>query len=490
LATGLLAPGLLADASMTVTSRVDGAATWFDVRVQEMQGPTFLLVGSVLPGEPADPFAAVPIGIGILDPAGGGQVVAGAKTAMLATLPKNTRLHLWAFYLSDFGVAKTGGGSLLLNAACERVEADYAVGGIQLVAGTPVDEQWGSIGLHVLAQNSVVGHPDMAIIFDSANPTGDDPDLATPGYGPGNDTALGKLVVIAENDADADLDGLVDDPDDEEKGGVLSIESDMPVTFCGICLVDVDEIGTELRFFAGPTLIQTIPIAKGDDNNVQDIGFTVDGVTRLEVAFAGSGGVAHVDYVPCRSVVAFDESTTGIPLGLPAGTELSTQLASLGIEVSAVNNVAGHPDRAILFNTAAPTGDDTDLATPGYGPGNDVAQRLVLILAENDADADLDGLVDDPDDEEKGGVITLRYGYDVTVESATVLDVDTNETSFFELYDAADALVATVPLAALGDNSSQTVTPGVSGVRRVELHLGGSGALAALETCPYGAPIP
>ena len=484
LACVLLAASATAQSSLVITSRSEADATWFDLRVEGAQGPAFMAVATLSAAPLFDPFSAVPIGFGLLDAGGSGVMTAGAKNPMLAQLPKNTKLHVWAFFLGDFGVASTPPDAYLLNTTSERLDADYGFGGVALKAGEIVLEQWAPMGLHLSADNKAAGHPDTLIVFDSAAPTGDDGDLATPGYGAGNDVAQGKLLIVAENAVDADADGLVDVPDDELAGGVVRFDFDMPVTITGIGLVDVDEAGGELRFLSGAVTTKTIPVPLLGDNSFQAIGFSAENVTRFEVDLAGSGGIAFVDLLPCASIVGFDETTTGVPLDLPAGVELTTQFAAQGIVISAVNHAPGHPDRAILFDTSAPTGEDPDLATPGYGPGNDVAQRKVLILAEDDVDLDLDGLVDDPDDEMKGGVITFEIGYDALFVSATVLDVDAGETSFFEVYDASDALIAVVPLAALGDNSSQTVTPGLYGARRIELHLSGSGALAELRTCP------
>ena len=80
-------------------------------------------------------------------------------------------------------------------------------------------------------------------------------------------------------------------------------------------------------------------------------------------------GLGLIDLIPCDAVIGFDETTTGVPLGLPAGTEMTTQLSGIGLTISAQNNVAGHPNRAILFNSTVPTGEDPDLITPGYGVG-------------------------------------------------------------------------------------------------------------------------
>src|SRR5262245_40770476 len=150
------------------------------------------------------------------------------------------------------------------------------------------------------------------------------------------------------------------------------------------------------------------------------------------------------------------------------------------------NNNPAHPDKAILFDTANPTGGDTDLATPGYGPGNDIALGKVLILAENDGDADFDGLVDDPDDEAGGGMLQFRFDSAVDFVGAKILDVDGTEKDAFNLYDEFDNLILSVPIPFAGDNSVQTLvlSPAVTGVRRAELVLGGSGAITALTYCP------
>jgi hypothetical protein len=46
----------------------------------------------------------------------------------------------------------------------------------------------------------------------------------TPGTGAGNTEALHTLLIIAENDIDANNDGCIDDPDDEAGGGSLFFE--------------------------------------------------------------------------------------------------------------------------------------------------------------------------------------------------------------------------------------------------------------------------
>ena len=257
----------------------------------------------------------------------------------------------------------------------------------------------------------------------------------------------------------------------------------------------VDQRPSELRFYDGERLIQTIPIENLGDNSVQTLYFDVSPVSRLDVALGGSGGVASIGASICPMRIDFDTSTTGVPLRMPAGSILQDQLEAMGIELTASNGNPSHPDLPILFDSANPTGGDPDLASPGYGFGNNdptaESQRSVLILAENDWDGNADGLIDVPDDEALGGVLTMRFAESMVFHSATVLDVDGTEGSEFRLFGRGGEVLITLPLAPLGDNSLQQVAPPqpVQNVRSIELHLGngiatGSGAWVDLQVCP------
>jgi hypothetical protein len=371
---------------------------------------------------------------------------------------------------------------------CEKLDFDHTIGQTEPVTGEVIAEQWSLVGLHISAKNNFASHPDLAIIFDSAAPTGGDTDLATPGYGIGNDTALGKLLIIAENAKDADFDGLLDDPDDEAKGCILRFDFDKPWDACSATLVDVDDSGpTEIRFYQDlllPPDVITVPNV--GDNSVQKLSFLKTNLVRIDVALAGSGGIAGLELVPCPKLVNFDERTLGEPLDLKVGETMTTQFLDIGLTIEVNNNVVGHPDKGILFDSENPSGLDGDLVTPGYGFGNDTPLGKVLIIAENDVDADSDGLVDDPDDEEFGGQLNFKFTTDVEFIGATILDVDGTQMDSFNLYDAADVLITSLPILILGDNSVQTLKqePPVTGVRRAELVLGGSGAVTRLRFCP------
>jgi hypothetical protein len=411
----------------------------------------------------------------------------------LAGWPEDLDIHLQAVTYQD-GALEEAGSVVPLDGLplCEMLDFDYTIGQQEPVPGEVVSQQWALVGMHVSALNNVAGHPDLAIVFDSGAPTGGDTDLATPGPGIGNDTAMGQLLILAENAVDADADDLIDDPDDEAGGGIVRFDFDEPYDACSITLVDVDDSGpSEVRFYTDLLLPpDVLAVPNVGDNSVQKLAFQKFGLVRIDVAFAGSGGIAEMELVPCPKLVNFDERTLGVPLDIQVGETITTQFQDLGLTIETDNAVPGHPDKAILFDSENPTGEDTDLVTPGYGIGNDTPLGKVLIIAEDDVDADMDGLVDDPDDEELGGIINFKFDNDIIFQGATILDVDGSRSDAFNLYNAADVLLGSFPIQALGDNSVQNLflAPGVPGVRRIEVVLDGSGAVTRLRFCPQNDP--
>ncbi|MCB0325078.1 MAG: hypothetical protein KDD69_15950 [Bdellovibrionales bacterium] len=166
--------------------------------------------------------------------------------------------------------------------------------------------------------------PDALIIFDTANPTGGDFDLGTPnevfggpGKGPGigNNRALSKVLILAEDVVDADQDGLIDDPDDDLDGGMFTLQFDYPVFLRKLSLVDFEE--------AGGTIVGTLtgsmnnaslfsyPIATPGDNSLQTLSFQDPvSVDRIDVFFPASGAIDEVE-VCCDP--AFDTDGDGVP---------------------------------------------------------------------------------------------------------------------------------------------------------------------------------
>lgn len=456
-----------------------GGTTTFRAKLAQPVGDGFVLLG--LPGSSPsdfDPHQATVFGVHEYA-SGGTQLELTVDTACLDAMDP------FLLYVAAVVLPVQPGGPvmtfprpvLLGSAPCERLDFDFDANGGSLQAGERILEQWADIGVHITAENKVAGHPDLVIIYDSSNPNFEDPDLVTPGYGLNNDTPLGNLMIVAENDIDADGDGLIDLPDDEAGGGTIIFEFDDPVTFCSLTLVDLDDgPGHEIRFYdALGTQFDVFELTHLGDNSVQTLGGMFSGVSRMECDFVSSCGIGSFEFLFCPTRINFDTSLTGVPLGLQAGTVVTDQFEVFGMHVSA--DSFGPHDQAILFDTNAPTGGDTDLGAAEVG--------LVLVIAEDLEDADGDGIVDDPDDEIAGGILVVEFEDPVRWDGATVLDIDFDESATFFAFDSDGDLITAVPVPPMGDGSVQTVLPPpVEGVQRLELHLSSSGALGEILLCP------
>ena len=189
--------------------------------------------------------------------------------------------------------------------------------GTPLAAGTFITNQFRSdIGMVISgACNNINGTGDV-IIFDSNNPSGGDFDLGTPNQafsGPGvgtggamgagvNNVSQGNLIILAENVADLDSDGLVDTPKGDAMGGTITFDFDTPITIQAVSLVDLDdnEVTTVKVFFADsrPPLTFNAPqigenakkliMTKELDNS------WADHVVKVEVTSSGKCGVAFI----------------------------------------------------------------------------------------------------------------------------------------------------------------------------------------------------
>lgn len=202
---------------------------------------------------------------------------------------------------------------------------------------------------------------------------------------------------------------------------------------------------------------------------------------------------------PACTTLTFDD--------LPPGTIVTDQLASIGLTISAENNKHSHPDAAIIFNSANPTGEDFDLGTPNEefgGPGigeggqagepgeNAIPLGNLLIIAEDIIDVDPhDGLVDDPDDEAKGGHIQFNFEFISTVQSITLVDIDSNENGgSVMVMTTSSGDTITISIEALGDNSVQTIAVDLDDVTDFKVELVSSGAIATIDYCLGTEPVP
>lgn len=174
----------------------------------------------------------------------------------------------------------------------------------------------GPIGIS--GTNSLFPGTNTALIFDSANPTGGDVDLGTPNQafggpgiggegGPGstfpNDTALGNLLIVAEDIVDGNNDNLVDDPDDADVvGSTLTFDFSAvgAVTVDSMNLIDVeaDETPPSVELLdGGGSLITTIALPNVGDNGVASIDLGgVAGVVTMRVILNGSGAIDAVAF--------------------------------------------------------------------------------------------------------------------------------------------------------------------------------------------------
>jgi hypothetical protein len=163
---------------------------------------------------------------------------------------------------------------------------------------------------------------DLAVAFDTEVPGTSDADLEFPWDG-GNlapDTFLGNILIIAENDLDADGDGYLDDPDDEggQPAGQLIFVFDDLLTEFGLDLIDIEPAeGGYLEFFEDGDLLTTVTFAEfttplsdfydptvefGDNtaNRISPLSFTVEGngglvaFDEVRVNLGGSGGVDNL----------------------------------------------------------------------------------------------------------------------------------------------------------------------------------------------------
>jgi broad specificity phosphatase PhoE len=163
--------------------------------------------------------------------------------------------------------------------------------------------------------------------------------------------------------------------------------------------------------------------------------------------------------MPGSSVMIDFDSVDGEPL--TAGTLITDQFPDLII------STPDSPYGAMIFDSANPTGGDTDLLAPELGN--------VLIISE-------DGDSSDPDDNAGGGVLSFEWDEPVSLGSIGLLDIDLYETEGeVQLFDGAGEVIETISIPALGDNSFQELTIGVNNAARMDVILAGSGAVTQVS---------
>ncbi|WP_253155892.1 RHS repeat-associated core domain-containing protein [Stieleria tagensis] len=188
----------------------------------------------------------------------------------------------------------------------------------------------------------------------------------------------------------------------------------------------------------------------------------------------------------CLPRINFDQDLAGSKIA--SGEFVTDQWAPWGVQVK-THDPINHP--AMIFDSARPSGGDSDLGSPhsdfggpGVGSGgasgsvgeNSIAQGNLLIISE-DADAR------DPDDVAAGGTLIFTFDTPVGLDEVSILDLDTNEASTITFFDSANHVINTLPIIGRGDNSLVTIALDTDDVARMEIELGGSGGVSELVFC-------
>ena len=216
-----------------------------------------------------------------------------------------------------------GAACLLACSASQAVLLDFE----DFVAGTVMNTQYA--GVTISADGASSGSPDLAVVFDTSNPTGGDTDLAAPfltsNTGLVQEYDPGKILIIQENGSCGTTCAT---PDDDANGGRIWFDFSAPVTINSLDVFDIEanESGgaVEIYLFAmdavGSLLgTWTIPVT-GGDNTYDRISFAgeASNVGRLGVFLTGSGAIDNLDFtvVPVPPAALLFGSALGILAGV------------------------------------------------------------------------------------------------------------------------------------------------------------------------------
>ena len=148
--------------------------------------------------------------------------------------------------------------------------------------GTVIDDEYASFGVTIEAQRDRDNTPQNdAMIFDSADPTGGDTDLAT--------ATQGNILIVSEDNDSSDPDDAI--------GGTITFTFDNPSKVYDIKVVDTEEGGTITATLADGSLV-TFDIPKIPDGAIDQVLIDLDDVVSLEIDLDGSGAIDDLCFVP------------------------------------------------------------------------------------------------------------------------------------------------------------------------------------------------
>lgn len=214
-----------------------------------------------------------------------------------------------------------------------------------------------------------------AMIFDSSNPTCNDEDLGTPnafyggpglpnlnlmtGIGLGNNSALGKVLIVDEGGACF--------PDDDSSGGKLIFAFDEGVKIVTAKITDIEEAGGSLKGLDEfNNVLFNEPIAAIGDNSLQHInvaGQSNFDTRKLEVTFESSGSIDDLVYCAQPNTPTPTPTSTATHTATNTPTSTPTNTATPTV----TNTATSTPT-----NTATATATNTATITPTNTPTNTV----------------------------------------------------------------------------------------------------------------------
>lgn len=243
-----------------------------------------------------------------------------------------TRTTSWILAVALMaGLGTSSAGVITFDSIAHGEEASTQIPGLTISAENfSFDEETGA-------------HPNLALGFDTGETGTADPDLEGPSWAGGNLSTgelaaleLGTAIIIAENDADGNGDGLVDSPDDEgnRPAGVITFAFDAPILSVGFDLVDVEgvdeEPGNLATFLMGGVVLASIPFSEFLPGGLHDQGAVFGNNTVNRIAPIGGFGPFDTVAITLGGSAAVDNLVFGAPAPGVVGL-LALGLGALGL---------------------------------------------------------------------------------------------------------------------------------------------------------------
>lgn len=190
-------------------------------------------------------------------------------------------------------------------------------------AGTIIDDEYEANGVTISSLNG--SNPVM--IFDTANPTGGDYDLAS--------NTRGNVLILSE-------DGDSSDPDDNAGGGTFVFDFHREADVESLIFLDTEEPTPVIRLYdENNNLITTMNGPSTADGEEGIANINVAGVHRMEVELQGSGAIDNLIYTLKGEQAVVEEDTANVKINIIGVNDLAD-----GDEAAEVEEGSGVTDLA------------------------------------------------------------------------------------------------------------------------------------------------